>query len=352
MHTKKIPVTVVTGFLGSGKTTLIHHLAKQANGKRLAFIINEFGEFGLDGDLLRSGGCGCEDEDILELSNGCLCCTVQEEFLPTMIKLMERKEDIDHIIIETSGLALPQPLVRAVNWPELKPHITIDAVVTVVDAVGQATGEICDRARVQAQRAADDTIDHETSIEELFEDQLNCADLVIMTKRDLVDESRFTEVKEIIRGRLPKHVKMVDADKGHVSIEVMLGVQAASELDIENRKSHHEAHHHHDHDHPHDHEHDDALNSVLLRQENTPDPKVFIEEIKDLMEEHNIFRVKGVLNIPGKPMRMVLQGVGKRFEHYFDRKWKESETRQSQIVFIGEELDEKMLDKWGADATV
>ena len=186
---RKIPITIVTGFLGVGKTTLVHNMLKNANGKRIAVLVNEFGEVDVDGQLI----AGCEDDEcnLIQLPNGCICCTVQEEFLPSMLTLLERKEEIDHIVIETSGLSMPKPLVKAVNWPDLKPHITIDAVITVVDAVGLATGEICDRERVQAQRLADDSLDHETPIEELFLDQLACADLVLVSKRDLVDDEKF-----------------------------------------------------------------------------------------------------------------------------------------------------------------
>ncbi len=333
----KIPVTIITGFLGSGKTTLIRNLIQNANGRRLAVIVNEFGEMGIDGDLLKS--CCSNEEDVLELNNGCLCCTVQEEFLPVMLQLMERKDTIDHIIIETSGLALPKPLLHAFNWPELKPQITVDAVVTVVDVVGQATGEICDRERVQAQRLADDSLDHETPIEELFEDQLSCADLVVMTKKDLIDEASYEEVKGIIANKIRPDVKMIAAANGVLSADILLGVNAAAENDLESRHSHHEE----DHANGLEHHHDDDIDSVVVNVHVPHTPETLVETLKELIEEHEIYRIKGFIDIPGKPMRMVLQGVSNRFDHYFDRKWKDSETRKTSLVIIGDELHDKGL---------
>ena len=333
----KIPVTIITGFLGSGKTTLIRNLIQNANGRRLAVIVNEFGEMGIDGELLKS--CCSNEEDVLELNNGCLCCTVQEEFLPVMLQLMERKDTIDHIIIETSGLALPKPLLHAFNWPELKPQITVDAVVTVVDVVGQATGEICDRERVQAQRLADDSLDHETPIEELFEDQLSCADLVVMTKKDLVDENKYEEVRAIIAGKVRTDVKMVAAANGVLSAEILLGVNAAAENDLDSRHSHHEE----DHANGLEHEHDEDIDSVVVDIHAPHTPETLVEALKELIGEHEIYRIKGFINVPGKPMRMVLQGVSNRFDHYFDRKWKDGETRKTSLVIIGNELHDKNL---------
>ncbi|SEW39206.1 cobalamin biosynthesis protein CobW [Chitinophaga sp. YR573] len=334
----KIPVTIITGFLGSGKTTLIRNLIQNADGRRLAVIVNEFGEMGIDGEILKS--CCTNEDDVLELSNGCLCCTVQEEFLPVMLKLMERKDTIDHIIIETSGLALPKPLLHAFNWPELKPQITVDAVVTVVDAVGQATGEICDRERVQAQRLADDSLDHETPIEELFEDQLSCADLVVMTKKDLIGDAEFDAVKTIIANKVRPNVKMVSASNGVLATDILLGINAQAENDLDNRHSHHEE----DHANGLEHEHDDHIDSVVVDIHAPHTPESLVEVLKELIEEHEIYRVKGFINIENKPMRMVLQGVSSRFEHYFDRKWKEGENRKTSLVIIGDELHEKNLD--------
>ncbi len=347
VNTKKIPVTIITGFLGSGKTTLIHQIAKNANGRRLAIIVNEFGELGMDGEILKGNDCGCEEENILELSNGCLCCTVQEEFLPTMLQLMERKADIDHIIIETSGLALPKPLIKAVNWPDLKPQITIDAVITVVDCVGQATGEICNREKVQAQRLADDSLDHESSIEELFEDQLSCADLIIMTKSDLVDNKTYDEVSTIIQNKVGSKIKLVSAVKGDIPVDVLLGIEAGSEAYVDEKHSHHETHHHHHdgHDHYHDHDHDDTINSLVIEVKVPHTPKTLINALESLVAAFEIYRIKGIINVEGKPMRMIVQGVAQRFENYFDRKWKDNELRATRLVIIGEKLEEEALQK-------
>ena len=337
--TNKIPVTIITGFLGSGKTTIIRNLLENNNGKRLAVIVNEFGEMGIDGELLKS--CCTNEEDIMELSNGCICCTVQDEFLPIMLQLMERKDTIDHIIIETSGLALPKPLLHAFNWPELKPQITVDAVITVVDAVGQATGEICDRARVEAQRQGDESLDHETPIEELFEDQLSCADLIVMTKKDLLDESQFEEVQAIISGKIRSNVKIVSANKGLIAADILLGIGAQAENDLANRQSHHEE----DHANGQEHEHDDHIDSVVVEITAVHTPETLVTTLKQIIEEHEIYRIKGFINVPDKAMRMVLQGVSTRFESYFDRKWKDNETRKTSLVIIGDELEHKNLQQ-------
>ncbi|KAA1243730.1 cobalamin biosynthesis protein CobW [Aquimarina sp. RZ0] len=345
LHTQKIPVTIITGFLGSGKTTLIHKIAKNANGRRLAIIVNEFGELGMDGEILKGNDCGCEEENILELSNGCLCCTVQEEFLPTMLQLMERKQDIDHIIIETSGLALPKPLLKAFNWPDLKPQITVDAVITVVDCVGQATGEICDRDKIQSQRLDDENLDHESSIEELFEDQLSCADLIVMTKSDLINEEQYTQVQNIIQNRVGSTIKLISAVKGNIPVEVLLGIDAKAEDHVDSKHSHHEEHHHGDHHHSHDHSHDETINSIVIEITTPHTPELLINTLKSLVKEHHIYRIKGIIHVPGKPMRMIVQGVADRFENYFDRKWSDGEPKATRLVIIGEQIIEDTLKK-------
>lgn len=335
---KKIPITIVTGFLGVGKTTLVHNMLKNANGKRIAVLVNEFGEVDVDGELIGSTGCDEDECNLVQLPNGCICCTVQEEFLPSMLELLKRKDDIDHIVIETSGLSMPKPLVKAVNWPDLKPHITIDAVITVVDAVGLATGEICDRERVQAQRLADDSLDHETPIEELFLDQLTCADLILMSKKDLLDENSFEEVEAIVKNKARKNTKIVPVVNGKIDNSILLGIGAAAENDVDNRHSIHEEHH----KHGHHHHHNDDIESILVKSQETKDIKQLVQNLKGIVQENEIYRIKGFVNIPDKPMRMVLQGVGERFDYYFERPWTETEDRNTKLVVIGKNI--KNLD--------
>ncbi|MCD8453826.1 cobalamin biosynthesis protein CobW [Tenacibaculum finnmarkense genomovar ulcerans] len=332
---KKIPITIVTGFLGVGKTTLVHNMLKNANGKRIAVLVNEFGEVDVDGQLIASSECGDEGCNLVQLPNGCICCTVQEEFLPSMLQLLERKEEIDHIVIETSGLSMPKPLVKAVNWPDLKPHITIDAVITVVDAVGIATGEICDRERVQAQRLADDSLDHETPIEELFLDQLVCADLVLVSKRDLVDDQKFEEIEKLIAAKARPNIKIIPVENGELDNTLLLGIEASAEDDVDNRHSIHEEHH----KSGNHHHHNDDIKTVLLEYSETSDIKAFVKDLKKLVEDHEIYRIKGFVNIPNKPMRMVLQGVGSRFDYYFERPWGANEERKTSIVVIGKNIE-------------
>ncbi|WP_159023758.1 cobalamin biosynthesis protein CobW [Formosa sp. L2A11] len=332
---KKIPITIVTGFLGVGKTTLVHNMLKNAKGKRIAVLVNEFGEVDVDGQLIVASECGEEDCNLIKLPNGCICCTVQEEFLPSMITLLERKDEIDHIVIETSGLSMPKPLVKAVNWPDLKPHITIDSVITVVDAVGIATGEICNRERVQAQRLADDSLDHETPIEELFLDQLVCADLVLVSKRDLVDDASFEEITKIITAKARPNTRIIPVVNGELDNALLLGVEASAEDDVDNRHSIHEEHH----KSGSHHHHNDDVKNLLLEYPETTDIKALVKDLKALVEQHEIYRIKGFVNIPNKPMRMVLQGVGSRFEYYFERAWKDNEARKTSLVVIGKNIE-------------
>ncbi|MEM8649062.1 MAG: cobalamin biosynthesis protein CobW, partial [Pseudomonadota bacterium] len=211
MDAQKIPATVITGFLGAGKTTLIRHMLQTANGKRIALIINEFGDLGVDGDVLK--GCGdetCTEDDIVELNNGCICCTVADDFVPTIEKLLEREDRPDHIVIETSGLALPQPLVNAFNWPEIREQVTVDGVVTVVDSRAVADGRFADDIdRVNAQREEDEALDHESPLEELFEDQLTCADMIVFNKADLVEGDVLEKVQLDVGNKIPRSVKLI-----------------------------------------------------------------------------------------------------------------------------------------------
>lgn len=340
MH--KIPVTVITGFLGAGKTTLIRHLLQNNQGRRVAVLVNEFGEVGIDGDLLRSCQV-CDDEDtsgagsnIVELTNGCLCCTVQEEFLPTMQTLLKRRQDIDCIVIETSGLALPKPLVQAFRWPEIKTSATVDGVVTVVDCEALANGQLVgDLAALEAQRQADDSLEHETPIEELFEDQLACADLVLLTKGDRVDAATQQRVQQWLQQELRDGVKIVPCQQGAINPDVLLGFNAAVEENLASRPSHHDTEEEHDHD--------DDINSIPLLLNQAFEPATLVQRLKQAVQQQEIYRIKGFVDVPNKAMRLVFQGVGDRFDYFYDRPWQPNEPRLTKLVFIGRSLDATQL---------
>lgn len=325
----KIPATVVTGFLGAGKTTLIQNLLRNANGRRLALIINEFGETGVDGELVK--GCkieGCPEENIVELANGCICCTVADDFLPTIQALLDRPNPPEHIVIETSGLALPKPLVKAFNWPEVRTRVTVDGVIAVVDGPAAAAGRFADDPdAVAAQRSADAALDHDSPIAELFEDQINCADLIVLNKNDQMDDAARSAAGAQIARELKRAAKVVPASFGAVDPAVLLGLGAAAEEDLDSRFSHHELE-------GEDHDHDD-FDSFHLDLPQLARPEDLIARLMPAIERHDILRVKGFMDVAGKDMRLVLQGVGPRLQHYYDRAWQADEARRSRLVVIG-----------------
>jgi cobalamin biosynthesis protein CobW len=326
---EKVPATIVTGFLGAGKTTLVRHVMAQAAGRRIAIIVNEFGSLGIDGELLKSCGIpGCEEDNIVELANGCICCTVADDFLPTMTALLDRPEPPEHILIETSGLALPKPLIKAFNWPGIRSRVTVDGVVTVVDGPAVADGRFADDpAAVEAQRAADDNLDHDNPLAEVYEDQLGAADLVVLNKADLLDEAAVTKLRAEIMAHLPRQVKVVAAREGALDIAVLLGLGAAAEDDLAARPSHHDG--------ADDHEHDD-FDSFVLPMPEAASAEALVEKLSKIAGEFDILRMKGFANLPGKPMRLAVQGVGARFRHHFDRPWAPGEARDGQLVVIGQ----------------
>ncbi|KND56409.1 CobW GTPase involved in cobalt insertion for B12 biosynthesis [Candidatus Paraburkholderia kirkii] len=348
MQTRKILVTVVTGFLGSGKTTLMRHILSNARGLRIAVIVNEFGELGIDGEILKGCGIGCDDEagsrdrNLYELANGCLCCTVQEEFYPVMEQLVERRESIDHVLIETSGLALPKPLVQAFNWPSIRNAFTVDAVVTVVDGPAAASGQFAaNPVAVDAQRKADPNLDHESPLHELFEDQLSAADLVIVNKTDLMDADALQKVEALVRPEIPPEVKIVPAQMGRLDVHVLLGLESASEETIHLRHDHHGS----PDDEGHADRHHDAFDSVVV-QGDVESREQAIAALHALVERHAIYRVKGFAALPGAAMRLVVQGVGRRFDSYFDRRWEANEANTpSRFVLIGEDLEHDTLQR-------
>jgi cobalamin biosynthesis protein CobW len=325
----KIPATVVTGFLGAGKTSLIQHLLRTANGRRLALIINEFGDIGVDGEIVK--GCriqGCEEENIIELANGCICCTVADDFLPTMTALLDRPAPPDHIVIETSGLALPKPLIKAFTWPEVRTRVTVDGVIAVVDGPAVAAGRFAeDPATLAALRQADAGLDHDSPLAELFEDQLAAADIVILNKSDQLDVESRASAERMVAAELRPSTKIVPAIFGAIDADVLLGLGAAAEDDLAARPSHHDAE-----DGAHDH---DDFESFHVELPELTSPQPLIERLAATIAAHDILRIKGFLAVGGKEMRLVLQAVGGRLQHYYDRTWAPCEARSSRLVVIG-----------------
>ncbi len=328
----KLPVTVVTGFLGSGKTTLVRHLMQNPQGKRLAVVVNEFGDVGVDGEILKSCAIpDCPAENIVELANGCICCTVADDFIPTIEALMALDPRPDHILIETSGLALPKPLLKAFDWPDIRSRITVDGVIALADAEAVAAGRFApDVARVDAQRLADDSLDHETPLSEVFEDQISCADIVLLTKADLAGAEGVARAREVIAAEAPRPLPVVEVVDGAVDPRVILGLGAAAEDDMAARPSHH--------DDAADHDHDD-FESVVVDIPELEAPADLVAAIERLARERNILRVKGYAAVRGKPMRLLVQAVGARVRHQFDRPWKPEEARAGRLVVIAEHDD-------------
>jgi cobalamin biosynthesis protein CobW len=324
----RVPCTVVTGFLGAGKTTLIRHILENAGDKRLALIVNEFGDVGVDGEILK--GCGidaCPEENIVELSNGCICCTVADDFVPALDQILSRTPRVDHILIETSGLALPKPLVQAFQWPSVKTRVTVDGVVAVVDGPALAAGRVAsDMEALAAQRAADGSLDHDDPVEEVFEDQVACADLIILSKSDLMDAAGSARANAALDGHVARAVKVVPTAQGKVDPAVLLGLGLAVEDDIENRRSHHDG--------MGDHEHDD-FDTFVVEIPSVANPDELAARVSKAAEQENVLRVKGFVEVGGKPMRLLLQAVGPRVNHYYDRAWTSGEDRRSRLVVIG-----------------
>ena len=325
----KVPCTIVTGFLGAGKTTLVRHVLENAEGRRLAVIVNEFGDVGIDGDILKSCGIeSCTEDSIVELANGCICCTVADDFVPALKSLLDRPNPPEHIVIETSGLALPKPLVKAFNWPEIASRVTVDGVVAVVDGAAVAAGRFADDPEAIArQRAEDDSLDHDNPLEEVYEDQLLCADLVVLNKADLMSTDERASVTGEIGKTLPKAVKVVEVENGKVAVSVLLGLGAAAEADLESRPSHHDLEGEHDHE---------DFDTFIVDIPSFATPQALVDRVAKATSAHDILRVKGFVDITGKPMRLLVQGVGARIQHQFDRPWRPGEVRQGRLVVIGE----------------
>jgi cobalamin biosynthesis protein CobW len=325
---ERVPCTVVTGFLGAGKTTLIRNILENAAGRRLAIIVNEFGDVGIDGEILK--GCGvdaCPEENVVELANGCICCTVADDFVPALDTILSREPRVDHILIETSGLALPKPLVQAFQWPTVKSRVTVDGVVAVVDGAALADGRVAsDMNALAAQRGADPSLEHDDPVEEVFRDQVACADLVILSKADLIDAEGAARANAAVGGHLGRAVKVVPSTHGRVDPSILLGLGLAVEEAIDGRRTLH--------DDELDHEHDE-FDSFVVDIAAVADPQALAERVRLAAEKENVLRVKGFVEVGGKPMRLLVQAVGPRVGHYYDRAWTAADDRRGRLVVIG-----------------
>ena len=338
MSTARIPATVITGFLGAGKTTLIRNIIMQANGKRLALIVNEFGDIGMDGDMLQECGAdSCSAEDIIELANGCICCTVADDFLPSIQQLLQQEPRPDHIIIETSGLALPQPLVQAFNWPDIKSQVMLDGVVTLVDGPALAGGGVVhDLDALEAQRAADEELDHESPIDELFADQIGAANLIVLSKADMLDETALGKARAAVEAQLPEPTPIIPVSGGAAPMDAILGLEMETQAHARSEHSHHH-HHHHDHvdddHHHHDHDHGhDEFASHVIELGAVDDAEALQAEIAAIASEYGVLRAKGRVSVAGKALPFVVQAVGRRVDGYFAR---DREAVAGRLVVIG-----------------
>jgi G3E family GTPase len=329
----KVPVTVLTGYLGAGKTTLLNRILSEPHGKKYAVIVNEFGEIGIDNDLVVNA-----DEEVFEMNNGCICCTVRGDLVRIIDGLMRRKGKFDAIIVETTGLADPAPVAQTFFVDENVGRRTkLDAVVTVTDAMW-----LKDRLK-DAPEA---------------KNQIAFADVILINKTDLVSEADLLELEARIRGINP-YAKLHRTERSRIALEEVLGRNAFDLdriLDIEPQflergddhdHDHGHDHHHHDHGHSHGlkHYHDEDMQSFSLRTDKPLDPEKFFPWIQQLVatEGPNILRSKGILSFKDDPDRFVFQGVHMILDGDHQRPWKADEKRDSRLVFIGRNMPEELI---------
>ncbi|MGD0719719.1 MAG: GTP-binding protein [Roseiarcus sp.] len=330
----KIPVTVLTGYLGAGKTTLLNRILSEPHGKRYAVIVNEFGEIGIDNELIVGA-----DEEVFEMNNGCICCTVRGDLIRIIEGLMKRKGSFDAIIVETTGLADPAPVAQTFFVdPDVQALARLDAVVTVADAKWLA-------ARLRDAPEA--------------KNQIAFADVIVLNKTDLVTLAELREVEARIRAinpyaRLHRAVRCDVAiadvlDRNAFDLDRIMEIEPDF-LEVDDHDHSHDGHgHHHDHAHGHGlkHYHDEDMQSISVRLDGDVDPARFMPWINQLTQTQgpNILRCKGIVAFAGDPKRFVFQGVHMMLDGEPQRQWKPGEKRESKVVFIGRDLREEDIRK-------
>ncbi len=331
---KKIPVIVVSGFLGSGKTTFLRYILKESN-KKFGLIINEFGDVGIDGDLIKNCDKCDESEDdcVIELNNGCLCCTVQDDFVPSIKSLLEFNPPIESIIIETSGLALPIPLIQALNWPEIRSSIYLEIVVGIVNGESMLNGSpINDLNKITKQYNETDKIDHNTTIDELFEEQLEVSDIVLVSRSDILNDDQYDVVKNKIQGRLNSSTPVLKSKNGKIDLNYL--------FDSNFKKDTYKEFLAEEHDHNHVELVSDSFKLNYFLEKND-----FEKEMSKILDELNILRIKGRIWIPNKSLPLQIQIVGKKINTWFEEApnncWRPNDNAGLELVIIS--FDEKSI---------